>query len=214
MNVALYARVSTSDQDCALQLLELRQVARNRGWAIVSEYVDQGWSGRTNDRPALNRLMDALPYGGIDLVLVWKIDRFGRSVADLVRNIQILEAAGVRFCAVSQGIDTDQSNPTARLQLHILAAVAEFEAELIRERVKAGVEHAKKVGTRSGNPIGRPVKVFRRDEALRLRAGGKSIREIARQLHVGKGTVERACPTIPTLEEQPSVDNRPVTSRA
>jgi len=174
-----------------MQLAELRSVVANRNWKIVQEYVDHGWSGRKNDRPALNQLMDAIRYGAIDAVLVWKIDRFGRSVADLVSNIRQLESAGVRFCAVSQGIDTDASNPTSRLQLHILAAVAEFEAEMIRERVKAGVEHAKRVGTRSGKPIGRPKRVFRHDLVLEMRDRGVPAIQIARELKLGEGTVRR-----------------------
>jgi putative DNA-invertase from lambdoid prophage Rac len=197
MNVALYARVSTSDQDCAMQFAELRQYCVRREWTIGREYVDQGWSGKKSDRPALNRLLYDARVHSFDAVLVWKLDRFGRSVPDLTTNIQQLEKFGIRFVAVSQGIDTDQSNPTSRLLMHMLAAIAEFEAEIIRERVKAGVEHAKRVGTKSGNPIGRPARVFRRDEVIRLRSEGKTVREIARQFKIGVGTVMRTCATIP-----------------
>lgn len=133
-----------------------------------------------------------------DAVLVWKLDRFGRSVVDLKNNISALELAGVRFIAISQGIDTDHSNPTSRFMLNMLAAVAEFEAEIIRERVKAGVEQAKRNGTRSGKAIGRPQRVFRRDEVIRLRGEGVSWREISRRLEIGEGTARRACAKTPS----------------
>jgi putative DNA-invertase from lambdoid prophage Rac len=197
MKVALYSRVSTSDQHCAVQLSELREYCQRRNWEIGCEYIDEGWSGRRNDRPAMNRLLYDAGVHSFDAVLVWKLDRFGRSVADLTQNIQQLGKFGIRFLAVSQGIDTDQSNPTSRLLMHMLAAIAEFEAEIIRERVKAGVEQAKRVGTRSGNPIGRPARVFRKDEALRLRSEGASYREIARQLNISVGLAAQTCSETP-----------------
>jgi putative DNA-invertase from lambdoid prophage Rac len=203
-NVAIYARVSTSDQDCAMQLDELKEYCSRRKWSINSEYIDEGWSGRKSDRPALNRLLYDAQVHAFDAVLVWKLDRFGRSVADLTANIQRIEKFGIRFIAVSQGIDTDQSNPTSRLLMNMLAAIAEFEAEIIRERVKAGVEHAKRVGTKSGNPIGRPARVFRRDEVIRLRSEGKTVREIARQFKIGIGTVMRTCTTNPSPDSPPA----------
>src|SRR5207302_53730 len=98
----------------------------------------------------------------LDAVLVWKLDRFGRSLVHCVGTIQELASFGVRFLAVSQGLDTDESNPASKLLMHILAAVAQFERELIRERVAAGMRHAKERGTRSGRPIGRPRRVFDR----------------------------------------------------
>lgn len=202
MKVALYARVSTSDQNCAMQLAEMRAFCLARGWEPV-EFVDHGWSGRRADRPEFMRLMkETFRY---QAVLVWKLDRFGRSVADLVQNIQALESSGVRFIAISQCLDTDKSSPTSRLLFHLLAAIAEFEAEIIRERVKAGVDHAKKVGTKSGNPHGRPRKVFRRDEAIRLRSEGLSIRAIARRLDISVGLAANACSQNQSPEAQPGV---------
>src|SRR5712692_11920979 len=143
MRAALYARVSTSDQNCEMQLRELREYARRRGWEISGEYVDTGWSGAKASRPELNRLMQDASRRTFDAVLVYKLDRFGRSVRNCLDGIEALRAPGVRFLAVSQNIDTDESNPTSRLMLHILAAVAEFERELIRERVCAGVKNAR-----------------------------------------------------------------------
>jgi len=108
-----------------------------------------------------------------DAVIVWKLDRWGRSVADCVRSLQELASVGIRFLAVTQNLDTDQSNPMSRfLLLHILAAVSEFEREMIRERVVAGIRNART----KGRTLGRPKRVFERDEALRLRANGLSYR--------------------------------------
>jgi putative DNA-invertase from lambdoid prophage Rac len=202
MNVALYARVSTADQDCAIQLAELRQYCASRCWT-AAEFVDHGWSGRRADRPALLRLMkESYRYSA---VLVWKLDRFGRSLKDLVENVQTLESHGIRFIAVSQGLDTDKSSPTSRLLLHLLAAIAEFEAETIRERVKAGVQHAKRVGTRSGKPIGRPKRVFRHDEAVERFRAGEPVIKIARDLGIGEGTLRRALAKTPVADAVPGV---------
>ena len=139
----------------------------------------------------MDRLMQDASKRSFDAVLVYKLDRFGRSVRNCLDGIEALRAHGVRFLAVSQNIDTDESNPTSRLMLHILAAVAEFERELIRERVSAGMRNAKSKGTRSGKAIGRPRRVFDREEVLRLRQDGLSIENIARQTHLGVGTVAR-----------------------
>jgi putative DNA-invertase from lambdoid prophage Rac len=191
MRAALYARVSTSDQNCEMQLRELREYAHRRGWEVAGEYVDTGWSGAKASRPQLDRLMLDASRRDFDAVLVYKLDRFGRSVRNCLDGIEALRTHEVRFLAVSQNIDTDESNPTSRLMLHILAAVGEFERELIRERVSAGMRSAKAQGTRSGKAIGRPRRVFDRDEVLRLRQDGISFAKIARQLKVGIGTVAR-----------------------
>src|SRR2546427_4465067 len=144
MKAAIYARVSTSDQNCEMQLRELREYAHRREWEIAGEYVDTGWSGAKASRPELNHLMQDASRRGFDAVLVYKLDRFGRSVRNCLDGISALRSHGVRFLAVSQNIDTDETNPTARLMLHILAAVAEFERELIRERVASGVANARR----------------------------------------------------------------------
>jgi putative DNA-invertase from lambdoid prophage Rac len=191
MRTALYARVSTSDQNCDLQLRELREYASRRGWQVSGEYVDRGWSGAKADRPELNRLMADARKRRFDAVVVWKLDRFGRSLVHCVSGIQELASLGVRFIATSQGLDTDQSNPTSQLLLHILAAVGQFERELIKERVSAGMRNARAKGTRSGKPIGRPKRIFDRDEVLRLRKQGFSIGRIAKHLGIGSGTVVR-----------------------
>jgi putative DNA-invertase from lambdoid prophage Rac len=187
IRVVTYARVSTTDQNCEMQVRELREYATRRGWNICDEYLDTGWSGAKANRPELNRLMRDASLRRFDAVLVWKLDRFGRSVRNCLDGIETLRSYDVRFLAVSQSIDTDESNPTSRLLLHILASVAEFEREMIRERVCAGVRNAKRKGVR----LGRKRVVFDRSKATRLHEGGASVREIASALEVGRGTVHR-----------------------
>jgi putative DNA-invertase from lambdoid prophage Rac len=187
LKAVIYARVSTQDQNCEMQVRELREYAERRGWHVSDEYVDTGWSGAKASRPELDRLMRDAALRRFDAVLVYKLDRFGRSVRNCLDGIEALRAHGVRFLAVSQSIDTDESNPTARLLLHILASVAEFEREMIRERVCAGVRNAKRKGVR----LGRKRVVFDRSRAGEMYAAGSSVREIARALQVGRTTVHR-----------------------
>jgi DNA invertase Pin-like site-specific DNA recombinase len=189
MKVALYLRVSTSDQRCEVQGRELREYCQRRGWEILEEYSDDGVhapkAGTRSKAPELNRLMKDAAQHRFDAVLVWKVDRFGRSVLHLHEQLQILKSAGVRFLAVSQNIDTDAANPVSGLLLNLLAAFAEFEREMIRERTASGVASARA----QGKQIGRPKVVFRRDEAVRMRKEGKSWRAIAKELNVGTMTV-------------------------
>ncbi len=201
MRAALYARVSTLDQNCEMQLRELREYCQRRGWTNMGEYVDTGWSGAKVSRPELNRVMKDASVHTFDAILVWKLDRFGRSVLNLSEQLAQLNSWGIRFIATSQSLDTDINNPTSRLLLHILAAVAEFERELIKERVLAGVRtyrqayEAGKVGaerqSRSGKnlPQGRPRCVFDRQRAMELRDKGMSMRAIAAKLQVSVGTI-------------------------
>jgi DNA invertase Pin-like site-specific DNA recombinase len=189
MRVAIYARVSTTDQNCQLQLNELREYAAHRKWKVAAEYVDTGWSGAKANRPQLTRLMQDARKRRFDAVAVWKLDRWGRSIKDSIATIQELTALGIRFLAVTQNIDTDESNPMSRFLLHIMAAFAELERELIRERVIAGVREARE----SGKQLGRPKRVFRRDEAVRLREAGWSWRRIAAHLGVPVTTIAEAC---------------------
>ena len=187
LRAAIYARVSTTDQTCEMQVRELCEYAARRGWQVTGEYVDTGWSGAKASRPELDRLMKDAALRRFDAVLVYKLDRFGRSVRNCLDGIAALGAHGVRFLAVSQSIDTDRANPTARLLLHILASVAEFERELIRERVCAGVRNAK----RKGKQLGRKRVVFDRGRARDMHKAGASVREIARVMGVGVGTIHR-----------------------
>jgi putative DNA-invertase from lambdoid prophage Rac len=175
MRTAIYCRVSTNDQDCSLQLRELREYVARRGWTVAGEYIDEGFSGAKASRPALDRLMRDAASRVCDVVVVWKVDRFGRSVLHLNQQLAALTAHGVRFIATTQGLDTDASNPTSRLLLQILAAVSEFERDIIRERTLPGVRAAQ----RADKAVGWPKRVFRRDEVVALRDSGMSWRAIA-----------------------------------
>src|SRR5687767_4458433 len=149
---ALYHRVSTVDQDPETARAELRAQAAARGLDVVLELEETG-SGANNDRPGLLKLLAAAERRQVDAVLVWKLDRFGRSALDLLRNLETLERAGVRFVCTSQGIDTGgRGDPMSRLLLTMLAAVAEFERELIRSRTRMGLERARARGKRLGRP--------------------------------------------------------------
>ncbi|MGJ5813690.1 recombinase family protein [Paludibaculum fermentans] len=165
MRCALYARVSTTDQNCEMQLRELREYISRRDWKSGGEYIDTGFSGAKASRPALDRLMTDAAQHKFDAVAVWKIDRFGRSVLHLNQQLAALTSYGVRFIATSQSLDTDEKNPTSRLLLQILASVAEFEREMIRERTLSGIKAAQA----AGKIVGRPKRIFRRDEVVRLR---------------------------------------------
>lgn len=187
MNVALYVRVSTQDQDCSLQLAELRAWSFRHEWTIVQEYADKGVSGGRADRPQLMKLMKDAEAKMFACVLVYKLDRFGRSMLHLTQALQDLERWGIRFVATSQGIDTDRANPTSRLLVHILSAVAEFEKSLIQERTRLGVRNAIAKGKR----IGKPPAFFDRTKALRLRDTGKSWRAIADEMNVPYSTLRQ-----------------------
>jgi len=194
LKAAIYARVSTADQHNEIQVRELTEYVQRRGWELAGVYQDQ-ISGAKASRPGLDKLMADARQRRFDVVLVWKLDRFGRSLVHCVSGIQELASLGVQFIATSQGLDTDESNPASKLLLHILAAVAQFERELIRERVSAGMRNAKAKGTRSGKPIGRPRRVFDRAEVLRLRQDGLAVAKIALQMNVGVGTIVRLLQT-------------------
>ncbi len=200
--VALYVRVSSADQNCQLQLRELGDYAARQHLRVGGVYEDV-MSGAQSRRPSLSRLLADAAARTFHRVLVWKLDRFGRSLVDCLNNIQTLGSYGVRFIAVTQSLDTDQQNPTSRFLLHVLGAAAEFERSLIRERSLAGQMRyrqdfengrvGKTVHSRSGGdlPPHRPRKVFDRDEVVTLHRQGYSLRQIAKRLGLGLGTVTR-----------------------
>jgi putative DNA-invertase from lambdoid prophage Rac len=200
MRAALYARVSTSDQNCGIQVGELLAFCKAREWPVVMAKEDWA-SGEKADRAGLVAIMEAARRREIDVVLVWKLDRFGRSSTDLVNNIRELEALGVRFIAITQGIDTDKSNPVSRFLLTILSAVAELEREMICERVRAGQARAKARGVK----FGPPQKTYNRLQAIEMRAAGVSIRDIARTLEVGRGTIHRLLKPVPGIPPDPAL---------
>jgi putative DNA-invertase from lambdoid prophage Rac len=180
----LAKQISRGDRLAAGDLVE------HSGWTLAGVYQDQ-MSGAKASRPGLDHLIADARKRKFDIVVVWKLDRFGRSLVHCVSGIQELASLGIRFIASPQGHDTDESNPATKLLLHILAAVAQFERELIRERVSAGMKAAKAHGTKTGNAIGRPRRIFNRDEVARLRESGLSIEKIADQMDIGVGTVVR-----------------------
>lgn len=186
--VALYARVSTlhGQQDPEMQLSELREYAARRGLSICEEYVDQGVSGSKESRPALNRLMADAQRCRFGAVLVWKIDRFGRSLKHLVNSLAELSAYGIAFISLRDNLDL--STPSGRLMFQIIGAMAEFERALIQERVRAGLRNAKAKGKR----IGRPRQEVDLSKVLELRAQGLSWRCVSGRLKLGLGTVYRA----------------------
>ena len=188
IRVAIYARVSTSDQTCESQLRELREYVARRGWQVVGEYVDSGWSGKLASRPELNRLMSDARLRRFDCCVVWKLDRWGRSLIHGITSITELVSIGIRFLAITQNIDTDESNPMSRFMLSILFAFADMEREIIRERVTAGVRNAQRKGVR----LGRKRVVFDRSRAMEMHEAGTSIKNIAATLGIGVGTAHRA----------------------
>jgi DNA invertase Pin-like site-specific DNA recombinase len=185
-HVALYARTSTHDQNPGMQVDELRRVAGQRGWQVVGEYVDAGHSGAKDRRPELDRMMSDVQRGKIDMVLVWKFDRFARSVRHLVSALDDFRARNVDFASLHDGIDT--STPVGRFTFHVVSAVAELEREMIRERTRCGIAAARRRGSRIGRPQAR-VDVLR---AKTLLAGGQSLRQVARLLGIGASTLHRA----------------------
>ena len=187
MRVALYARVSTlNGQHPEMQLAELREYVSRRGWQIIVEYVDEGVSGSRERRPQLDRLMADAHRRKFDAVLVWKIDRFGRSLRHLVNALADLDAYGVAFVSLRDNLDL--STPSGRLMFQVIGAMSEFEKSLIQERVRAGLRNAVARGVR----LGRPRTVVDAAEIVRLRASGASWREVAEQMRIGVGTAVRA----------------------
>jgi DNA invertase Pin-like site-specific DNA recombinase len=184
--VGLYARVSTiAGQSPEMQLLELREYAARRGWQVVGEYVDRS-SGAKESRPALNRLMIDAHQRKFDVIAVWKIDRFGRSLRHLVNALAELEAVGVAFVSLRDNLDL--GTPAGRLMFQIIAAMAEFERTLIAERVRAGLANARKKGKR----LGRPRVEVDVGRVAALRRSGASWQAISHELRVGIGTVYKA----------------------
>jgi DNA invertase Pin-like site-specific DNA recombinase len=192
--VALYARVSTlNNQDPEMQLAELREYAARRGWHIVEEFTDQGVSGCKESRPALNRLMSDACRRRFDAVLVWKIDRFGRSLKHLVNALAELAALGVAFISLRDNLDL--STPSGRLMFQIIGAMAEFERALIQERVRAGIRNARA----KGRQLGRPRVIVDASRVAALRARGNSWSQVQAELGVSKGTAQRAFAALPKI---------------
>lgn len=186
--IALYARTSTTDkgQDANLQLLPLREYCRARGLTIVNEYVDIGHSGAKDRRPQLDNLLHDAQKRKFDSILVWKLDRFGRSLRQLVTTLEELTSIGIGFISYQDNIDL--TTPQGRLMFHIIASMAEFERELIKERVKAGIQNAQRKGIKVGRKA-LPELII--DKITELREQGLSIRKIADKLKLSVGAVHK-----------------------
>ena len=212
---AIYVRVSTAakarngaenayEQNPDVQELPLKELAKQRGWAVSRVYSDR-MSGGKADRPGLNSLMKDARRGAFEVVLVWRFDRFARSVEQLVSALAEFRSLKIDFVSQQEALDT--STPIGKAMFTIIAAMAELERNVIRERVRAGLEYARQHGTKSGRAIGRPKKVFNRDKVLDLRTAGLSIEKIAAQMGLGVGTVVRtlqASAEAPTGFQNPS----------
>jgi DNA invertase Pin-like site-specific DNA recombinase len=169
-----------------MQLVELREYAARRGRTIVDEYVDHGVSGAKESRPALNRLMADAKLSKFDVVTVWKIDRFGRSLKHLVNALAELESLGIAFVSLKDSLDL--TTASGRLLFQLVAAMAEFERSLIQERVRAGIRNTRNRGRR----LGRPRLEVDSGRIARLRASGTPLRAISKQLGISLGSVHRA----------------------
>jgi DNA invertase Pin-like site-specific DNA recombinase len=200
--VALYARVSTlNGQDPGMQLSELREYAARRGWTVSGEYVDQGVSGSKESRPQLNRLTADAHRRTFDAVLVWKIDRYGRSLKHLVNALADLSAYGVAFVSFRDNLDL--STPSGRLMFQIIGAMAEFERSLIQERVRAGLRNARA----KGKKFGRPRAQVDADGVAALRSEGLSWSQVCQRLKLSKGTAQRAFYGLPNHPRESTAVN-------
>ena len=182
MKAAIYSRVSTADQSVSMQLDELRAYCERRGFEVVDEYVDSAVSGAKESRPALNRLL----AWGFDAVLVYRYDRFARSLRQLVSALAEFDSLGIHFISLHESVDT--STPSGRLVFAIFASIAEFERSLITERVKSGQAAAKRRGVR----FGRPRADVDTEKLAELRRQGISYANIAKETGLSVGTVFRA----------------------
>jgi len=183
MRIGIYARVSTKDQSCELQLRDLRTYCAARGFELVGEYIDVGQSGAKDSRPELNKLMDDARKRQFDAIVVWRFDRFARSTKHLLLALEEFRSLGIQFVSYQENIDT--SSPLGQALFTIVSAVAQLERDLIRERVSAGIRNARENGMR----LGRPKRQVNRQEIEKLRREGHSLRQVAAKLGIGYGTV-------------------------
>jgi DNA invertase Pin-like site-specific DNA recombinase len=185
MKCAIYSRVSTSDQNVDMQMDELRAYCQRRGFEVAEEYIDRGISGAKESRPALNRLLAGARQRQFDAILVYRYDRFARSLRQLVNALGEFEALGIHFISLHEGVDT--STPSGRLVFGIFASIAEFERSLITERIKSGQAAAK----RRGIKFGRPRVNVDPKRLVELRGNGISYANIAKATGLSVGTIFR-----------------------
>jgi len=186
IRAAIYARVSTKEQSPESQLNDLKRYINDRGYVLYKTYVDEGVSGTKEKRPALDDLMNDARKKRLDVILVWRFDRFARSSQHLVTALEEFNNLGINFISYNENIDLD--SPMGKAMFTIISAMAQLERDIISERVKAGLRNAKAKGVRLGRP---PLDDEVRKKVLELRGQGVSIRKVAKQLKIGKSTIER-----------------------
>ncbi|MFC1574257.1 recombinase family protein [Candidatus Latescibacterota bacterium] len=187
ITAAIYARVSTDKQKVDMQVEELKAYIRKREFVTGEVYIDQGFTGGNLKRPAFVRMLSDAHKRTFDVLIVWKLDRLSRSLKDLITTLETLGSLGIDFISYDNSLDT--STPTGKLVFHVVGSVAEFERDIIRERVRAGLANAR----RNGKRLGRPSILAKVSEKIHLlKEKGLSNRAIARQLKVGEATVRRA----------------------
>ena len=184
---AIYARVSTDKQKVDMQVEELKAYIRKRGFQAGQLYIDHGFSGGSLQRPSFCRMLSDAHKRAFDVLIVWKLDRLSRSLKDLITTLETLGSLGIDFISYDNSLDT--STPTGKLVFHVVGSVAEFERDIIRERVRAGLANAR----RNGKRLGRPSILAKVSGKIHiLKEKGLSNRAIARQIGVGEATVRRA----------------------
>jgi DNA invertase Pin-like site-specific DNA recombinase len=190
LRVGLYARVSTHDQQTLpLQISAMREYAERRGWTVAMQIEEVGSGAK--DRPARNDILRAAMRREIDIVLVWKLDRWGRSLLDLVTTLKELHVVGVNFVSLNDSLDF--TTPSGQAMAGMLAVFAQYERDILRDRVKAGIAEAR----RNGTPHGRPATVrMLSDEINKLFSAGMSKSQIAKRLGIGRTSVRRIIQTV------------------
>ena len=189
---AIYVRVSTLDQHPELQVEELRAYVARRNWAVQKVYCDKGVSGTIEKRPALDALLDDSRRGKVDVVVVWKFDRFARSLRQLVNALEMFRQLGISFVSCTEALDT--SLPHGEMLFQIIGAIAQWERTLIVERVKAGLNHARSQGRRLGRPA---LRVMTLAEIMKLRQERKRtqtpFRKLATKYGISVWTAHHLC---------------------
>jgi DNA invertase Pin-like site-specific DNA recombinase len=185
---AIYVRVTTAEQETDLQEVELKEYCERRGWSFVI-YRDRGQSGAKQDRPALNSLLSDLRRRKFDVLVVWALDRLARSLKQLLIIAEECRSLGVDLVSLKQNVDT--TLPAGRLTFQVLGAVAEFEREMLRERVRAGMAQARRAGKNVGRPVKRNLLASEIEKMKALRSQGTSIRQLAAEFGTSQWMASR-----------------------